>query len=91
MFTGIIQEVKKIVSLTPKNKGVFLVVDLPKGWKLKEGESVSINGICSTVRKVYKNTFEVEYMSETIEKTTVSDWHVGLAVNLEKSLKFKKL
>ncbi len=86
MFTGIIRNRENVVKVTSKNQSLFVAIGLPGGWRLKEGDSISINGICSTVRKVNKHTFEVEYMAETIKKTTVADWGVGFLVHLERSL-----
>jgi riboflavin synthase len=55
------------------------------------GESISINGVCSTVRQLDKKNFEVEYMPETLKKTTVGSFKKGTPVNLEKSLKLNDL
>lgn len=87
MFTGIIREVEKVKSVRQKGGSLFAEVSLPKDWHLVEGQSISINGICSTVRAIGKTSFEVEYMPETISKTTVSKWTAGLSVNLEQSLR----
>jgi riboflavin synthase len=87
MFTGIIEKIGKIKKVAIKNQSLFVDIILPANWRLKEGESVSINGICSTVKKVSKKIFMVEYMPETISKTTVSGWSGNSIVNLERSLK----
>ncbi len=93
MFTGIIRKVSKVFKVH-KDKGSFFVeIEIPRGWKIKLGESISVNGVCSTVakvnkaNKVHKDTFVVEYMPETIKKTTVGDFQKGTEVNLEKSLR----
>ena len=91
MFTGIIKEKSIIKKITEKNQGLFIDIAKPKKWNLKEGESISVNGICSTVCKLAKKVFQIEYMPETINKTTVSEWFAGLAVNLERSLKLSDL
>ncbi|MDZ4385519.1 MAG: riboflavin synthase, partial [Candidatus Moranbacteria bacterium] len=59
-----------------------------KVWK---GESIAIDGVCSTVKNLTKKDFTVEYMPETINKTTVGDFIEDRAVNLEKSLKLNDL
>lgn len=87
MFTGIIKKVENVNNLKRQNKSFFATIGLPKNWRLKKGDSISVNGICSTVQKVTKKDFEVEYMPETISKTTVSNWIKGHLVNLEQSLK----
>ncbi len=91
MFTGIIKNLGKIAEIKEKNQSIFVDIFLPKKWKLKMGQSISINGICSTVRQITKKTFQVEYMPETIKKTTVSNWSAGLPVNLEQGLTLNDL
>ena len=59
----------------------------PAGWKLKYGESISIDGICSTVKGIHGNSFEVEYMPETVKKTTAKLFRKGTYLNLERSLR----
>lgn len=91
MFTGIIKKLSKVESVAYKNDSLFVSIKMPKGWKIKVGESISINGVCSTVKKTDKRTFEVEYMPETIAKTTVGKFQKETEVNLEKSLKMNDL
>jgi riboflavin synthase len=87
MFTGIIKKISEIKKVSEKKGSFFVLVDKPKGWKIEKGESISINGVCSTVMAITKNNFEVEYMSETLKKTTVGDFKIRTKVNLEKSLR----
>lgn len=91
MFTGIIKKISKVEKTVNKKGSLFIMISIPRGWKIWEGESISINGVCSTVRMVSKNNFEVEYMPETIKKTTVGKFKKGTIVNLEKSLKMSDL
>jgi riboflavin synthase len=87
MFTGIIKKLSRVQKVSWQLGSLFIEIKIPKGWKVKIGESISVNGICSTVKKVSKNSFIVEYMPETIKKTTVSDFQKGTEVNLERSLR----
>lgn len=88
MFTGIIRETGQIIAANQKRGSRFFEFSRPKKFKIKTGDSISINGICSTIRKTTRTTIEVEYMPETIKKTTVASFRTGVAVNLEKPLKF---
>lgn len=63
-------------------------IALPSRWKLLHGQSVSVNGICTTVIASNKTSFDVEYMPETLRKTTARSWKAGALVNVERSLKF---
>ena len=61
----------------------------PHGWKLVGGQSVAVDGICSTVVRSSRDFFEVEYMPETLSKTISGDFQKGTLVNLERSLTLK--
>lgn len=87
MFTGIIKKLAKVEKITWLSGSLFVEIKIPKSWKIKVGESISVNGVCSTVLKVYDDVFTVEYMPETVEKTTVGDFENGTEVNLERSLR----
>jgi len=91
MFTGIIKKLSIVEKVSKRNDSLFVSVKIPTGWKVWNGESISINGACSTVRSLNKTSFEVEYMPETIKKTTVGSFRKGATVNLEKSLKMSDL
>lgn len=86
MFTGIIEKRTRILSVEKKGGMVRVRVSKPSAWKLKDGQSVSIDGICSTVVSHRAASFDVEFMPETIQKTTAGDFSRGRAVNLERSL-----
>lgn len=87
MFTGVIKSLSKVEKITWQKGSLFVEVVLPKGWKVKLGESISVNGVCSTVKNVGKKSFVVEYMPETVKKTTVGEFKKGTALNLERSLR----
>ncbi len=98
MFTGIITATEKVkrvarVGVKPRSGhatpcgNLFVRIGKPAGWKLRRGESVSVDGVCSTVRRCGRGYFEVEYMPETLAKTTASRFANGDMVNLERSLR----
>lgn len=91
MFTGIIKKLSEVQKVSRKKGSLFAEVKTPKGWKIKLGESISINGVCSTAVKISKNNFAVEWMPETVKKTTVGDYQDGAKVNLERSLRLGDL
>jgi riboflavin synthase len=91
MFTGIITKVSIVESAKERGDSFFVSIKKPSGWKIKLGESISINGVCSTVKNLAKNSFEVEYMPETLKKTTAGSFQKGRIVNLEKSLTMNQL
>ena len=86
MFTGIIEQTAKVRSIQARGTGVRVSIEKPTGWKLSIGQSISINGVCSTVVTHTVRAFEVDYMPETLLKTTVRTLGKGSLVNLERSL-----
>ncbi|MGH9377490.1 MAG: riboflavin synthase [Terriglobia bacterium] len=63
----------------------------PRGWRLREGESVCVEGVCSTVQAVKPAAFQVIYMPETLRRSTLGDLRSGSMVNLERSLTLQSL
>jgi riboflavin synthase len=86
MFSGIIEKQARILSMKKEGSILGVRVASPKGWKLKDGQSVSIDGICSTIVAHRAASFDVEYMPETLSKTTAATFSKGRMVNLERSL-----
>lgn len=91
MFAGIIQAQEKIRDAETERGIKRVRIGKPARWKLSLGQSISVDGICSTVVKTGNMFFDVEYMSETLSKTTAKDFSGGRLVNLERSLKLKDL
>ena len=81
MFTGIIKRVSKVFKVCKEKGNLFVEIEIPSGWKIKTGESISVNGVCSTVKNVGEKSFTVEYMPETMKKATVGDFKKGTEVN----------
>ncbi len=86
MFTGIIKKIAPIVSVTPKGECLLVEIMKPPRWKLSLGQSVAVDGICSTVVFIKGNSFKVEYMPETLSKTTAVRFIKKQLVNLEQPL-----
>ncbi|HXG13673.1 MAG TPA: riboflavin synthase [Candidatus Nitrosotenuis sp.] len=91
MFTGIIEGVGKVLSLsknTNRRSAVKMTVDLGKNAKgLKIGQSVALNGVCLTVTGISKSKCNFEMIDETTKKTDLGNLKVGSIVNIERSLK----
>lgn len=87
MFAGITQAVGTVVTASERNRCRTVRIRTPRGWKLSPGQSVMVDGICSTVEKRSAAFFEVTYMPETLLKTTASTFEKGSRLNLERPLK----
>jgi riboflavin synthase len=91
MFTGIIKTLSTIEDVYTKNGSIFAVLKKEKDWPVELGQSISINGVCSTVQKFDDHSFLVEWMPETLKKTTVKNYAKGQLVNLETSMNVSTL
>lgn len=91
MFTGLVEEIGKIKSITPLGGGYKIAISCSKILnEIKIGDSININGACQTVEKFDKDSFEVTAVEETISKTTLGKLKRGDRVNLESSLTLNK-
>ena len=89
MFTGIIEAVGEIASITPKSGDVELIIkchDLYLG-DVELGDSIAVNGVCLTAVHKTADTFRADVSNETLAKSTLAEAQVGSTVNLEKALR----
>ncbi len=91
MFSGIVETISPVIKVSNRRQQRVLAIRKPRGWTLREGESVCVEGVCSTVQSFNKDTFRVVYMPETLRKTTLGDLHTGDKVNLERCLTLQSL
>lgn len=87
MFTGLVEEMGKIVNISKKATGLGITIKGDKVVeKIKIGDSIAVNGVCLTVTEFSGNTFTADVMYETIERSGLKRITAGEIVNLEKSL-----
>ena len=88
MFTGIVEELGRIVRLETVEDSARLTVEAPTVTQdVSLGDSVSVNGCCLTVTAVHGNTFTADLMAETLTRTTLGSQAPGDPVNLERALR----
>ncbi len=88
IFSGIVEEVGTIVSVSQKADGSSFRVSaklVTNGLKL--GDSISVNGTCLTAVEFASNWFDVEAVAETLRRTKLGALKVGDAVNLEAAMR----
>ena len=88
MFTGLIKEVGRVKEIRSNPEGKELIIkscDLL--LEMGIDDSVSVNGACQTVTKGKKDSFMVQSIHVTLEKTTLGNLKPGDPVNLELALK----
>ena len=88
MFAGIIETKGRVKAVEEQNRIRRVRIEVPRAWKLSLGASVNVDGICSTVVKKGAGFFDVEYMPETLSKTTAGRYTRAALVNLERSLTY---
>lgn len=87
MFTGIIEELGTVRSLT----------DIPGGLRIniaarsvtqgtQAGDSIAVNGVCLTALEPHAGGFCADVSPETLDRTTLGRLSAGCAVNLERAL-----
>lgn len=86
MFTGIIEQLGRIVRLESSGTNTHFWIESPLGPELKIDQSVSHNGVCLTVEEVISNTHRVTAIAETLGKTNLNNLQTGDFVNLERCL-----
>ena len=91
MFAGIIEHQGRVLAADTREGIRRVRISTPRGWKLKLGQSIDVDGICSTATAVSKSDFTVQYMPETLSKTTAGEFTKGTVVNLERSLTLNTL
>ncbi len=87
MFTGIIETIGEIVSITPHQTNVDFTIKSAFSQDLKVDQSVAHNGVCLTVVDLKKDTYTVTAIQETLNKTNLGNLKVGDQVNLERGMR----
>lgn len=87
MFTGLVEEIGEILSVSQGKKSVKLKIKAEKVLEnIKLGDSIATNGVCLTAVDFSNNYFVADCMYETIKRSNLKSLKVGDKVNLEKSL-----
>lgn len=81
MFTGIIEEVGKVISA---QAGSLVIAASKVLADLERGGSIDVNGACLTVTDFNSDSFSVDVMPETLKRTNLGLLKAGDSVNLER-------
>ena len=85
MFTGIINEVGKVMHKDPSELSINVSTILDG---LEIGDSVSINGACLTITTIQGSILTIDLSPETLERTNLGELTLSSMVNVERSLSF---
>ncbi len=88
MFTGIIEDVGYIETLTPTGDDIRLRIRVNKldMSDVALGDSIANNGVCLTVVDMNSSGFSADVSHETIKRSGFADYKAGSKVNLEKAM-----
>jgi riboflavin synthase len=95
MFTGIIEKVASVQSITKtsdtsftfKISNPYSAVSNDEAGRIEMGESISNNGACLTVTAFDANFLQFDVSPETVLRTALARLKPGRKVNLERSLR----
>jgi riboflavin synthase len=86
VFTGLIDDVGRITSVTSTDAGREFRIEC-RYADLTPGESIAVNGACLTVREQGPQWFTAAAVTTTLDRTTMGAWSAGARVNLERALR----
>jgi riboflavin synthase, alpha subunit len=88
MFTGIVSGKGNLKKIIKCEDYISLIIQAPKGFakNLSKGASVSVNGVCLTVKKGRTDLLEFDVIEETLKKTNLKNISRSSKLNLERSM-----
>lgn len=88
MFTGIIEELGKVILIEKKEKSAKIKIEAKLVTKeLKVGDSVAVNGVCLTIIDFSSTYLTAEIMHETLDRSSLKNLKSKDEVNLERALR----
>src|SRR5215470_15803288 len=92
MFTGLIEEVGKVVGVGASDRGTRLQIAAPRtAAQVKIGESIAVNGCCLTLASRRRTRLSFDLLQETIARTNLKNLRQNSRVNLERALRAEGL
>ena len=90
MFTGLIEEVGKLVAVRASDRGRELQIAAPRiAKKTRRGDSIAANGCCLTVASRRGDRLTFDLLDETVSRTNLKGLRRKDPVNLECALPAK--
>ncbi len=87
MFTGIVEEIGTVTRIKKGQNSSVLSIQGSKIFEdLHMGDSVAVNGVCLTVSRLDKQSFDADTTSETLARTSLGALRTDSNVNLERAM-----
>tara|TARA_Y100001954_G_scaffold236671_1_gene298021 strand:+ start:3592 stop:4179 length:588 start_codon:yes stop_codon:yes gene_type:complete len=84
MFTGIIENVARVISLKKEGENLHISCFSSLASEFKIDQSISHNGVCLTVVEVNNEQYTVTAVRETLRLSNLSELKVGDEINIER-------
>src|SRR5207237_3075861 len=87
MFTGIIEELGRVREFERRGEDARIVIEariVTEGSR--DGDSISVNGVCLTALDVKPDSFTADVSKETLFRSTLGNLKQGSPVNLERAV-----
>lgn len=81
MFTGIIEDIGKVINITNSQIQIETCLN-----DIKTGDSIAVNGVCLTITKIFEKVVFFDYSPTTSDITNISLLKKNSLVNLERAL-----
>ena len=87
MFTGIIEELGRIRAIEKRGEDARIVIGARTVTEgSRDGDSISVNGVCLTALDVTADSFVADVSKETLFRSTLGNLKEGSPVNLERAV-----
>lgn len=87
MFTGIVEELGRVVALESAHESARLTVRAALTGDAAAGDSIAVNGVCLTVSARAENSLTFDVMRETLVQSSLGTLVAGAPVNLERAMR----
>ena len=83
MFTGLIEEVGRVVAIRASDHGTKLEIAAPRtAREARTGESIAVNGCCLTLTSRRGDRLSFDLLEETIARTNLKKLQQNSRLNL---------
>ena len=87
MFTGIIEELGRVHEIERRGEDARIVIAAQMVTEgSRDGDSISVNGVCLTALAVTRDSFAADVSKETLFRSTLGQLQAGTPVNLERAV-----
>jgi riboflavin synthase len=87
MFTGIVEEVGRLVRAVRRGESMELTIEAERVLEgTKIGDSIAVSGVCLTVTSLGRSSFTADVTPQTYRHTALGELEPGSPVNLERAM-----